>query len=157
VIAHDRLQGELAQDVEHAVGDFVLRRRDGYFAYQLAVVVDDAAQSITDVVRGFDLRDQTPRQIVLQRLLGCPTPRYLHLPLLVEPDGAKLSKSARAVPAARERAPATLSRVLALLRHAPPAELCAAPVREQLAWAVAAWDAGRCAGVRAIALPPPAA
>jgi glutamyl-Q tRNA(Asp) synthetase len=90
---HDRRLGEQWQDVTHAVGDFVLQRADGPWAYQLAVVVDDAAQGITHVVRGEDLVDNTARQIHLQRLLGLPTPRYLHTPLLRDARGDKLSKS----------------------------------------------------------------
>lgn len=150
VTARDRLQGELTQHVEATCGDFVLRRRDGFWAYQLAVVVDDAAQSITDVVRGVDLWDNTPRQHVIQTLLSLPMPRYLHLPLVVEPDGAKLSKSLRSVPATAAAAPVTLTHVLDLLRHAPPLDLRNAPVREQLQWATAAWDTRRLAGLRAV-------
>ena len=88
----DRRLGPMTQDVEQQVGDFVLRRADGLWAYQLAVVVDDAAQQISDVVRGEDLADNTARQILLQRALGLPTPRYLHLPLVLAEDGEKLSK-----------------------------------------------------------------
>jgi glutamyl-Q tRNA(Asp) synthetase len=93
----DRRLGLQCQDVSSAVGDFVLRRADGLWAYQLAVVVDDAAQGITDVVRGEDLADNTPRQILLQRALGLPTPHTLHTPLVLGADGAKLSKGNGAV------------------------------------------------------------
>ncbi len=94
----DALQGSITQDVDREVGDFVLLRADGYWAYQLAVVVDDAEQQISHVVRGADLVDSTPRQILLQQALGVPTPAYLHLPLLLGTDGHKLSKSLAAMP-----------------------------------------------------------
>jgi glutamyl-Q tRNA(Asp) synthetase len=89
---HDRRLGPQSQHLEQAVGDFVLKRADGLWAYQLAVVVDDAAQAITDVVRGEDLADNTPRQCVLQMALGVPRPRYLHTPLVMDDKGEKLSK-----------------------------------------------------------------
>ena len=97
---HDRLLGDQRQDVTATVGDFVLKRADGLWAYQLAVVVDDAAQGITDVVRGEDLADNTARQIHLQRTLGLATPRYLHTPLVYADDGQKLSKQTGARPLA---------------------------------------------------------
>ena len=96
VAFEDGLQGGVAQDVGREVGDFVLKRADGLWAYQLAVVVDDAAQGMTHIVRGADLLDSTPRQILLQQALGLPTPRYLHLPLIVDAHGQKLSKSSEA-------------------------------------------------------------
>jgi len=98
VVFLDGLQGRIEQAVDREVGDVVLRRADGFWAYQLAVVVDDADQGITDVVRGADLLDSTPRQILLQRALGLPTPRYVHLPLIVDAEGQKLSKSMAALP-----------------------------------------------------------
>lgn len=96
---HDRRCGQQKEDVQHRVGDFILRRADGLWAYQLAVVVDDAAEGVTDIVRGEDLLDSTPRQRVLQRALGLPLPRTLHVGLVLGPDGQKLSKQngARAI------------------------------------------------------------
>jgi glutamyl-Q tRNA(Asp) synthetase len=115
----DRAQGPLEQVLEREVGDFVLLRADGQFAYQLAVVVDDALQEVTDVVRGADLIDSTPRQMHLQRLLGVPTPRYLHIPVALDAGGEKLSKSAGA--GAIDESPRSLSRALAFLGQ-PPAD-----------------------------------
>jgi glutamyl-Q tRNA(Asp) synthetase len=132
----DRLQGEIAQSVAREVGDFVLRRADAAYAYQLAVVVDDADQGITDVVRGADLLDSTPRQILLQRLLGLPTPRYLHVPVAVNAAGEKLSKQTGAAPVGA----GDLARALSFLGHPPPETM---PARELLAWAQAHWDIER--------------
>ncbi|HQY81294.1 MAG: tRNA glutamyl-Q(34) synthetase GluQRS [Thermomonas sp.] len=98
VVFDDAVHGQVSQQVDRDVGDFVLRRTDGLWAYQLAVVVDDAAQGVTDVVRGADLLDSTARQVLLQRALGLPMPRYAHLPLLLGEDGRKLSKSDAALP-----------------------------------------------------------
>jgi glutamyl-Q tRNA(Asp) synthetase len=135
----DRSLGAQAIDVAATVGNFVLRRRDGLFAYQLAVVVDDAEQGITDVVRGCDLLASTARQILLQQALGLPAMRYLHLPLAVDDRGLKLSKSADA-PAAQCSTPAAqLVRVLGFLGQSPPAGLAAATAREVLDWATAHW------------------
>ena len=92
VCVDDRLLGERCEDVGEEVGDFVLRRADGAWAYQLAVVVDDADMGVTEVLRGADLWPSTPRQVLLQRSLGLPTPRYTHVPLVVGPDGGKLNK-----------------------------------------------------------------
>jgi glutamyl-Q tRNA(Asp) synthetase len=142
----DKLQGRISQSVGREVGDFVLFRADGYFAYQLAVVVDDAAQGITDVVRGADLLDSTARQIHLQRLLGLPTPDYLHLPVAVNAAGEKLSKQTGAGAAG----PESIAAALAFLGHAPPAEMRPAPAAELLAWGAAHWDVARLPKARAI-------
>ncbi|WP_119354205.1 tRNA glutamyl-Q(34) synthetase GluQRS [Azohydromonas sediminis] len=135
---HDRRLGEQAQDVTHEVGDFVLKRADGPWAYQLAVVVDDAAQGITDVVRGEDLADNTPRQIHLQRLLGLPTPRYLHTPLVRDAHGDKLSKQTGAPPLDVTQPLAALRAASGVLGLGDPAP-SATTVADWLAAAVAAW------------------
>jgi glutamyl-Q tRNA(Asp) synthetase len=115
----DRRLGPQQQDVEREVGDFVLKRADGLWAYQLAVVVDDGLQGITDVVRGEDLADNTARQIQLQRALGLPTPRYLHTPLVLGANGEKLSKQNGARPLDTGEPLQALNRAAQLLRLAP--------------------------------------
>ena len=146
----DRVQGEQSQCIEREVGDFVLLRADGLFAYQLAVVVDDAAQGVTDVVRGADLLDSTARQIHLQRLLGLPTPAWLHVPVAVNAAGEKLSKQTGAAAAATPDIP----RALAFLGHEPPAGL---GLREALEWARMHWNPARIPRARSIPLEPPGA
>lgn len=138
----DRVQGAFAQQLAREVGDFVIRRRDGLYAYQLAVVLDDAWQGVTDVVRGADLLDSTPRQLYLQELLGLSRPRYLHVPLIVQPDGHKLGKAYRSPPLPAEQAGPLLLRALRALGQRPPAELGKARPRQLLDWAIAHWDAG---------------
>lgn len=119
--------GRQAQNLRKAVGDFVIRRVEGWHAYQLAVVVDDAEQGITEIVRGADLLDSTPRQIHLQHLLGLPTPKYLHLPLALDADGKKLSKQDRARPLDRADPLPALRAALAFLgQRIPPASTPAA-------------------------------
>jgi glutamyl-Q tRNA(Asp) synthetase len=134
----DRLQGPQSQSLARDIGDFVLRRADGLFSYQLAIVVDDAEQGVTDVVRGADLLQSTARQIWLQRLLALPTPRYLHVPVVVNAQGEKLSKQTHAADATRADIPAAL-RFLGL---PPPVDLDPAPAA-LLAWALAAWSVER--------------
>lgn len=145
----DALQGRISQILATEVGDFVIRRADGLFAYQLAVVVDDAEQSITHVVRGADLLDSTPRQIYLQKLLGLPTPAYLHLPVAVNERGEKLSKQTLAPAASRINPVAQLCEVLEFLNQAPPEELQEADLGSFWEWAVAHWRADRVQAVRA--------
>jgi glutamyl-Q tRNA(Asp) synthetase len=135
----DALQGRVAQHLEQEIGDFVVRRADGLFAYQLAVVVDDAFQNITHVVRGADLLASTPRQIHLQRLLGLPTPRYMHVPIAVNAAGEKLSKQTRAAPVAYNGPAAALCAALDFLKQYPPAELGREGKGDILQWAVANW------------------
>lgn len=139
----DRIQGTFRQDVAAAVGDMLIRRRDQLFAYVLAVVVDDAAQGVTHVVRGADLLDNTPRQIHLQHLLGLQTPEYAHVPVLVEPDGRKLAKSMRSVQLDSSDPLALLVKVFDLLNLSPPAELRFAAVPEAWSWAIERWNINR--------------
>ena len=144
----DRAQGPQATNVARTHGDFVLRRRDGLVAYQLAVVVDDAEQRILDVVRGGDLLASTPRQILLQQALGLPRPSHMHVPLAVDETGLKLSKSGDA-PALDAATPAEqLAAALAFLGQEPPLELRRAPPEDALDWAVQHWRPGRFAGLK---------
>jgi glutamyl-Q tRNA(Asp) synthetase len=138
----DGLCGRYVQDVATEVGDVVLLRADGCWAYQLAVVVDDADQGITDVVRGADLLDSTPRQILLQRALGLPTPRYAHLPLIVDGDGRKLSKSLAAVPVDDDDPLPALRRAWQALGQRPGPFDAPGAVARGLAAATAAFDPG---------------
>ncbi len=140
VTFNDALQGPQAQALAGAVGDFVLRRADGPWAYQLAVVVDDAAQGITDVVRGADLLDSTPRQIFLQHCLGLPTPSYAHLPLAVDAQGRKLGKSLDAPPVDPAAPMPALSAAWRFLGQPGLPFAGAGPVRDALARALALFD-----------------
>ena len=139
----DRVQGEYSQHLGREVGDFVIRRRDGLYAYQLAVVLDDAWQGITDIVRGADLLDSTPRQLYLQELLGLRQPRYLHIPLITQPDGNKLGKSYRSPPLTKDQATPLLLRALRALGQNPGSELAYGTPREVLDWGIAHWDASK--------------
>lgn len=135
----DAIQGHYLQEVSEKSGDFIVQRKDGYFAYHLAVVVDDAEQGVTEVVRGADLLDSTPRHISLQRALALPTPTYCHLPVALDASGQKLSKSAQSVPIDPNNAPAVLWRVLDFLRQNPPAALRNGSLLELWQWATAQW------------------
>ncbi len=148
---HDAVQGDVHQNLAREVGDFVLERADGLIAYQLATVVDDAFQGVTQVVRGVDLLASTPRQIYLQRCLGLPQLGYTHLPLLVDAHGAKLGKQTGAVRLDPHAASENLARVLTALGLPPPQDMHGAPPAELLAWATPRWDAARLAGRQAVA------
>lgn len=138
----DRRQGRHRQRPSADCGDFVLWRADGEPAYHLAVVVDDAWQAVTDVVRGADLLDSTPRQILLQRLLGLPSPRYLHLPLALDAAGRKLSKQTADAPLARATPSALLVAALGFLGQEPPEALRASAPATVLDWGLAHWRPG---------------
>jgi glutamyl-Q tRNA(Asp) synthetase len=137
---HDRIHGELSQHLAREVGDFIVKRADGLFAYQLAVVVDDAWQGVTQVVRGADLLWNTPRQVYLQTRLGLPTPEYAHVPLITNAAGQKLSKQTLAAALPSSGRSPVLAQALAALGHPPPAELIGAEPTDLLAWARAHWN-----------------
>lgn len=152
----DRLQGPQTQLLEAESGDFVILRRDGLIAYQLAVVVDDHLQGITDVVRGVDLLDSTPRQIWLQQLLGYATPTYCHVPVAINEQRQKLSKSHGASGILIEAAARNLWNCLNLLGQRPLAELRSAPAATIWQWALEHWNMSVLHGVRELPAPPDA-
>ncbi|MEO8304227.1 MAG: tRNA glutamyl-Q(34) synthetase GluQRS [Betaproteobacteria bacterium] len=139
----DRLQGVQAQDLARDVGDFVVRRADGLHAYQLAVVVDDALQNVTHVVRGADLMASTPRQILLQRLLGLPEPSYLHTPIAINAAGEKLSKQTHATALPDDPLPALGAAWRFLDQPRPESSRFPASVAEFWSWAISAWSPAR--------------
>ena len=150
----DGIQGTFRQNVAATFGDTVLRRRDGLFAYVLAVVVDDAEQRITHVVRGADLLDDTPRQMYLQRALDLPTPQYAHVPVLTESGGRKLAKSSRSVRLAAQTALPQLLAVFELLNLAPPPDMASTTIPDAWAWAFSRWRRARVPRRLALALQP---
>jgi glutamyl-Q tRNA(Asp) synthetase len=148
----DRLQGPQVAEPARDTGDFVIRRRDGLFAYQLAVVVDDAAQGVTHVVRGADLLGSTPRQIALQAALGLSTPVYAHLPVAIDANGIKLSKSTGAAGVDASQPARELWRTLQFLKQGPPADLRRGPAGPLWEWAIENWQALPLAGLRQMEL-----
>ena len=136
----DLAQGTITENLKQQHGDFILRRKDQIIAYQLAVVIDDANQQITEIVRGADLLDSTVKQIYLQQKLGLNSQQYMHIPILTDKQGNKLSKQTFATAVAIEKAPVILSQVLNLLKQPLPAELNSAPVEQQLKWAIRHWQ-----------------
>ncbi|MCC6194553.1 MAG: tRNA glutamyl-Q(34) synthetase GluQRS [Burkholderiales bacterium] len=147
----DRLQGRQAQDLADDVGDFIVRRADGLFAYQLAVVVDDAEQAVTSIVRGADLLASTARQIHLQRCLGVPTPEYLHVPVAIAGSGEKLSKQTDAPPLPADPVPTLLAAWHFLDQALPPTRPSSADAF--VAYAVGAWSRSRLPPVRMLLAP----
>ena len=139
----DGLKGLYMQKLRSEVGDFVLRRADGIYAYQLAVVVDDAAQNITHVVRGADLIDSTPRQIFLQRLLCYPVPQYMHLPVVTNAAGEKLSKQTNAAPVNTAEALKELVDALHFLGQQPPLEILEGDIASFWCWVMQNWRVNR--------------
>jgi glutamyl-Q tRNA(Asp) synthetase len=148
----DGVQGEQVKNPFRSDGDFIVRRRDGVHAYHLAVVVDDAAQGITEILRGADLLEVTPEHLYLQEMLGFPHPAYLHVPVLVDAAGRKLSKQNGAAAVATEEPGRIVFRLLEVLGQSPPAELQNAPPAELLAWAVPHWDIQAVPRVRIITI-----
>lgn len=136
---HDAVQGDYCQHLAREVGDFIIRRADGLFAYQLAVVVDDADQNINQVVRGSDLLDSTPRQIYLQRLLKLPTPDYVHLPIVLDRHGEKMSKQTGAPPLDERNPGSALWAALRFLGQQPPSDLAREPPAVIVNWALQQW------------------
>ncbi|HHZ88303.1 MAG TPA: tRNA glutamyl-Q(34) synthetase GluQRS [Chromatiaceae bacterium] len=139
----DQIQTPLTQILETDLGDYVLQRADGIFAYHLATVVDDIAEGITDIVRGQDLLDSTPRQLWLYQLLDTNPPTYAHIPTAVDGNGDKLSKHTHAPPIDRSNPRSSLITALSFVGHPPPEDVGAAPLAEIWAWAIGHWDLGK--------------
>ena len=148
----DGIQGHFAQELEGEVGDFVIRRKDKLFAYQLAVVVDDEFQNITHVVRGWDLLDSTPRQIYLQRVLDYQEMSYAHIPIIVDEKGHKLSKQSFAPSIETDKASQAIYKALTFLGQAPPLEIEKESPKSQLQWAIASWNSQEVAKIVSLTL-----
>lgn len=144
IVFEDALQGAVSARLSETCGDFVVRRADGLYAYHIAVVVDDAAAGVSEIVRGVDLLDSTPQQICLQRLLGLPTPAYRHLPVALNEYGNKLSKQTRAAAVTAASAGRDVADALRFLGCELPAEIALAPPALQLEWARQHWQPAAC-------------
>lgn len=140
ITVRDLLQGEYTQCLESDIGDFIVKRTDGLFAYHLAVTVDDAEQGITEIVRGADLLDSTPRQMYLQNLLGFSTPSYLHLPVATNEDGCKVSKQSHAAAIDIKRPAQVIFEALQFLGQSPPPEAIDSDLESLLDWSIKNWD-----------------
>ena len=136
---YDELQGSKIYPIDEQ-GDFILKRKDQIIAYQFAVVIDDNLQSVNHVVRGYDLLDSTPRQIFLQKMLGFKSPIYMHVPIIIDTEGYKLSKQTKALAIDLKRPQEVIFDVLRLLKQSPPKEFRQAKVTDLLAWAIEHWN-----------------
>lgn len=150
----DQLHGLLSEDLAATQGDFIIQRKDGIIAYQLAVVVDDQRQQINRVVRGYDLLESTPKQIYLQQLLGYLQPDYLHVPILVDAQGQKLSKQSFAQAVDPMQPVKTIWTLLNLLKQHPPKNLLHANLKEVLAWAICHWQPEQLKTIAKLSAPP---
>ena len=150
IVFKARLQGRIEQNLQQSCGDFILKRKDDVIAYQLAEIVDERQQNITHIVRGFDLLDSTPRQIYLQQCLGLPQPDYMHIPVIVDQHGIKLSKQTHAEAVSAKHPEKTLWLLLNLLRQQPPETLQQASAREILSWGIEHWKPEKLKKIRAI-------
>lgn len=153
VSVEDKIQSTIQQHLSRDVGDFILRRADGIFAYQMAVVADDAWQGVTHIVRGADLLESTPRQVLLQRYLNYPEPSYAHLPVATDHDGRKLSKQNRAEPVRVEENGRVLCEVFSLLGLQPPTDLASATLADIWAWAIQHWQINKVPRYRRLLAP----
>ena len=149
----DELQGLISHNLAEQHGDFILKRKDQIIAYQFAVVIDDDRQNINHVVRGYDLLDLTPRQIYLQQILGLVTPDYMHVPVIIDEQGYKLSKQTRATAVDIKNPHEVIFELLTLLKQNPPGELQHAPSTELLSWAIEHWNPALLKNCRAICSP----
>lgn len=149
----DVIQGEISQNLKSDIGDFILKRADGLFAYQLAVVVDDAAQGVTHIVRGADLLDSTPRQIYLQHALGYPQPQYAHIPVAANAAGEKLSKQTLAKPITEQHAIDLIVDALEFLGQLPESQLRLADLKDVWHWAICHWNIGKIPKTQKIIIP----
>lgn len=143
ICVDDMVQGHFEQDLVNEVGDFVVKRGDGLHAYHLATVVDDALQEISDVVRGADLLDSTPRQVLLQTYLRFCAPRYAHLPVALNAQGQKLSKQTGAQPIANRHPTSAIFSCLQFLGQEPPSDAADAHHEELLQWGIEHWRLGK--------------
>ena len=146
----DGIQGIFRQSLSRSCGDFIVHRRDGIIAYHLAVVIDDDHQKITEVIRGIDILDSTPKQIFLQQRLGLSTPHYQHIPIIIDRNGNKLSKQTNAAPVDNSKPSATLIQLLNLLNLDPPGDLNNSTPPIILDWAIENWDSSKLCGHRQI-------